>query len=194
MRMLAIILGTLFLVGCHTQDVLPSSVPFHLKAQANNLIPEDRADLIALARDPRRMRRLISDSTMRSWDRFHGTQIEYHSPDGRTWLAYPGNSGPVRGEWELRASTGNPYLCYRYGTNSYNPATGRAGGNWNCQEAISYFIQYDVFDGDVLNLEKTVSFSRRIPAKINLSVNDVRGLFGLSKTRTSKKIEWRKIQ
>jgi hypothetical protein len=64
--------------------------------------------------------------TVLFYDPSHGNQLEYYDPNGRCYLWYPGNRGVVAGEWRVEGE----YLCFRYGTNTYNPVTREHGGDW----------------------------------------------------------------
>ncbi|MEM7506330.1 MAG: hypothetical protein AAF415_06260 [Pseudomonadota bacterium] len=104
----------------------------------------------------------ISGRTSITNSRQHGPQVEYATKDGRVFLWYPGNEQIVPGEWKTRInpdflstklSNGNTQvtrrstlqsgriytsvadICYRYGANTYNPATKKRGGTWECQLA-----------------------------------------------------------
>ncbi|MGV3650466.1 MAG: hypothetical protein ACO1OK_03515 [Devosia sp.] len=102
-------------------------------------------------------KRIIADKTVMSYDRGHGTQVEFIAGNGKTYLLYPGNRAIVRGEWKLdRTSTPNVFnMCFRYPTNSYNPVTGTRGGRWECQVAGFYFASLaEIVPGDVLGLAR----------------------------------------
>jgi hypothetical protein len=72
----------------------------------------------------------------------HGPQVTYTSADGKTYLWYPGNQVILSGEWKVelrearRQTTGDmvqlPVICFKYGANTYNPATGSRGAVWEC--------------------------------------------------------------
>ena len=100
---------------------------------------------------------LIANMTMMTYDRGHGTQVEYLGANGKTHLLYPGNTVIVKGSWKL-VKTANPRvfdMCFRYPSNSYNPATGQTGGAWECRPAGFYLR--DIVDrqsGDILGLAK----------------------------------------
>jgi hypothetical protein len=90
----------------------------------------------------------------------HGTQVYYLRPDGTEFLWYPGNAGIVRAKWKIVAypisnKPGREYasMCFQYGTNTYNPVTKQAGGNWECRLAHdkAQFV-VDRVDGDVFGL------------------------------------------
>lgn len=93
------------------------------------------AETAAIARDPAALERYVRGNTLWSSNEppgGHGTQIEYHSPQGNVFLWYPGNARIVRGKWKIEAAGDRPLLCYQYQRNSYNPVTGQMGGNWEC--------------------------------------------------------------
>jgi hypothetical protein len=111
---------------------------------------------------------LFVNKTMVTYDRAHGTQVEYIAANGKTYLLYPGNKVVVRGNWKL-SKTKTPKvfeLCFKYGANTYNPATGNSGGGWECQAAGFYLVDVvDTGEGDVLGLaagkEPPFELSRR---------------------------------
>ncbi|RYE09344.1 MAG: hypothetical protein EOP22_09615 [Hyphomicrobiales bacterium] len=100
---------------------------------------------------------LFVNQTMVTYDRHHGTQVEYIAKNGKSYLLYPGNETIVKGSWKLEKSE-NPNvfnLCFKYPANTFNPATGESGGNWECQAAGFYLtVVTDHADGDVLKLSK----------------------------------------
>jgi hypothetical protein len=67
----------------------------------------------------------------------HGTQVEYYSKNGTSFLWYPGNTRIVWGDWKVEANSGQQSnMCHRYQTNSYNPVTKVRGGNWECVNIV----------------------------------------------------------
>ena len=77
--------------------------------------PERRAAIEATLASPEALRGAFSDATRVTYSDRHGTQLEYHAPDGTAWLVYPGNRATLRGEWTTREGpSGAPQLCYRY--------------------------------------------------------------------------------
>ncbi len=83
----------------------------------------------------------------------HGTQVEYVATDGNTYLWYPGNATIVRGHWRKGEMQGFPAICFAYQANSYNPATGSVGGQWECEPTLLY--SHGIVDqnpGDVFGL------------------------------------------
>jgi hypothetical protein len=98
---------------------------------------------------------IFADLTRMSYGRSHGTQVEYNAPNGSTYLLYPGNTVVVKGSWKVtRTDKPNVFnICFKYPTNSYNPATGQTGGEWECQIAGFYLAaSAEIMDGDVLGL------------------------------------------
>jgi hypothetical protein len=80
-------------------------------------------------------RQLFANKTIMTFDSSHGTQVEYLDPGGAAFLWYPGNSVIVPSEWRIAAAETDAIICFRYGSNTYNPATRQAGGNWECRSA-----------------------------------------------------------
>jgi hypothetical protein len=104
----------------------------------------------------------VSGSTLFSMDAdivipeaSHGTQIEYHAPDGTSYLWYPRNTSVVRGRWKVDAdSSGRTILCYLYGPNAYNPLTNQGGGSWECRRASAQLVYTDgAIKGDPFELQ-----------------------------------------
>ena len=80
----------------------------------------------------------------------HGTQVEYVTTDGKTFLWYPGNSVILEGRWKQEGSQ----ICFAYGENTYNPATGHQGGGWECTGLRGYVSGItERMQGDVLRLQ-----------------------------------------
>jgi hypothetical protein len=93
-------------------------------------------------------------------DRSHGTQIEYVSPRGKTYLWYPGNAVILEGRWKLKG----PDICFAYGANSYNPATGARGGGWECMPyKLHWGSIVERMPGDPLGLERR----NKVPFKLS---------------------------
>lgn len=115
----------------------------------------------------------LSNVTVMTWDRGHGTQVEYFDARGRNWLWYPGNRIALPGRW--KSENGN--ICFAYGRNTYNPQTGHRGGGYECTPAAVH--ERGVVDrvrGDVFNLK-----SGRIPFVLSPRKTTIRKL--LSKVR-----------
>ena len=90
----------------------------------------------------------------------HGTQVSYARSDGAVFLWYPGNSVVLQGEWETRSGS----VCFRYGTNTYNPATRRPGGSWSCMLASQLDrATVELAYGDMFGLAKRVAVPFVLP-------------------------------
>jgi hypothetical protein len=101
----------------------------------------------------------LSDQTAVAAPSSIGYQIEYYGPDGHAYLWYPGNNKTVVGTYEIRQSMAplnvfgdkaGVVICFNYGPDSYNPSTGKVGGE-ECQSAYAFIAairgkrQGDVF-------------------------------------------------
>ena len=105
--------------------------------------------------DLNQTREMIAGLTIMFYDRTFGTQVDYNAPDGATYLLFPGNAVVVKGSWKVtRTDKPNVFnMCFKYPANSYNPATGQAGGDWECQIAGFYLAKMvENMEGDVLGL------------------------------------------
>ena len=81
----------------------------------------------------------------------HGTQVSYMRGDGAVFLWYPGNRVVLRGRWRTDGRT----ICFRYGPNTYNPVTGRAGAEWECRPSDVFArTTVDRVAGDVFGLAR----------------------------------------
>jgi hypothetical protein len=150
----AVLAASLALAACQS-SVPPELQPELDRMQARDaaMTPEGKADYRALWSDRQALTAFLSGSTVMSYDALHGTQVEYLSPDGRTALWYPGNSGPVPGIWKVTASFDGPNMCFQYGENTYNPVTGQRGAAWECGDASLYLKGVaEAVDGDVFGL------------------------------------------
>jgi hypothetical protein len=113
----------------------------------------------------------------------HGTQVEYMSSGGKTYLWYPGNSVILEGRWKQEGKE----ICFAYGENTYNPVTGTSGGVWECMpnrlfvSAISERMQ-----GDVLSL----AGRRNVPFKLSPDNTRLETLIGkVSPDRAAPPVE-----
>jgi hypothetical protein len=70
----------------------------------------------------------LGDYTYMTRSPGHGTQVEYMSSGGKTYLWYSGNTVILEGRWKREGSD----VCFAYGENTYNPVTGTSGGGWEC--------------------------------------------------------------
>jgi hypothetical protein len=118
--------------------------------------------------DPDVVAAFLTDRTVLTQSAQHGTQVEYISPNGDTFLWYPGNDTILRGRfavlWEnaaaeiddpqegvYRGQVKLSYVCFRYGASSLNPVTGHRGGRFECgaysrqREAVKESRKGDLF-------------------------------------------------
>lgn len=94
----------------------------------------------------------VSGKTIRTSSHAHGSQYEYFSPDGRTYLWYPSNRRIVQGEWKSRFTR----ICFRYGPDTYNPVTKQEGGEWDCRKFWRWsLVVKGRFDGDPFGLAES---------------------------------------
>ncbi|MEP0070591.1 hypothetical protein [Pyruvatibacter sp.] len=108
---------------------------------------------------PAQLTEKLNNTTTLSHMPGHGTQIEYLGADGSAHLWYPGNKSIVKGEWMVKAGPNPNFIrslvCFRYGANTYNPVTKKAGGKWNCTNPTRYLVfQIDDQKGDLFDLSK----------------------------------------
>ncbi|SMO47717.1 hypothetical protein SAMN06265380_101911 [Ruegeria faecimaris] len=99
----------------------------------------------------------LSDATLVTQDpnslvQQHGTQIEYHASNGKSYLWYPGNRTIVVGQWRAQDfNSAGVQLCYRYGSNAFNPVTKKSGGSWECSKRS--FRDSDFLEGNPFKLK-----------------------------------------
>ena len=78
------------------------------------------------------------------------------APNGVSYLWYPGNDRIVTGRWKVeppRAGSKYAKLCWKYGRNTYNPATRTRGGTFNCVPANRHILAEEEYTlGDPLKL------------------------------------------
>lgn len=159
-------------------------------AMTMNMVEGDQKRVQSLLESPEAFSEFLSNTTIKNWDDQHGTQIEYHSVDGRTWLVYPGNTRAVKGQWQVQSSNGQTQICYRYGIRTYNPVTRRQGGKWECSAAIFILLADEVVDGDVLRLQGRGAFPQKMPPKVNVSISAAMAAIGLQPLRSPNKVNW----
>lgn len=156
--------------------------------KAGNASVAGKDQLTAVTASPEALTEFLANSTVRSYDMFHGSQIEYLGADGTTQLWYPGNWRLLPGRWMVRQSGRRVVICFAYGPNSYNPATGAVGSDWECESARGYLLgNEEVAAGDPLKLA-----SGKMPfvlSKGRISINEV--LKRLGKPASARnKIAW----
>lgn len=80
----------------------------------------------------------------------HGTQVNYLARDGQSFLWYPGNTMILSGQWKREGQN----MCFAYGSNTYNPATGHRGGGWECMPFDIYWrVVSERMEGDIFSLQ-----------------------------------------
>jgi hypothetical protein len=108
------------------------------------------------------------NTTRYSHDPKHGNQISFSTANGQIYLWYPGNPAVLKGEWRAcedrvgmtvrgAETTMLPYgkLCFKYGPNTFNPATGSKGDEWECAAASKLeSTLVEQRQGDVFGLAK----------------------------------------
>jgi hypothetical protein len=123
-------------------------------------------------------RKFLACKTHMTFSGGHGTQVSYLRSDGVEFLWYPGNAVVVRGKWNIVEHATEPRgyadICFQYGANTYNPVTGRAGGNWECRPAHVFVRStVDRADGDVFGLARRGSVPFALSSE-RTTINDLR--------------------
>jgi len=138
-RRLAALLFGLALIGCATQNLSYQDI-------------QEREKLIEKEKE------FFSGATLVALDQWR-VQIEYHSPDGRAYLWYPGNVAVNQGQWDVRArkDSWDLMLCWRYMTSTNTKPFGTRGDGATCK-AIGLTKRNSWYEGDPYNLQ-----SGRIP-------------------------------
>lgn len=121
---------------------------------------------------------MLMGQTLHWYDKLHGNQIEYLGKKGSLYLWYPNNRRIVRGQW--KAQTGercapdpegywkcvpslHPDLCFKFPKSSFNPATKKSGGTWECspwRELQTTLVEKT--PGDIFQLAER----KRVPFKL----------------------------
>lgn len=135
-----------------------------------------KAQIDAMERSSVEMASTLTNATVVTHDpnsliKQHGTQVEFHASNGKSFLWYPGNRRIVFGEWKVRevaprnsrdriivngewvhdpSKPLNVEVCYRYGYNTYNPVTRQMGGEWQCSRP--YYGESEFLVGDPFEL------------------------------------------
>ncbi|WP_316356105.1 hypothetical protein [Devosia sp.] len=113
----------------------------------------------------------LAGHTVMIYDPQHGTQVEYLSQRGRTFLWYPGNDVVLDGRWKRDGDD----LCFQYGENTYNPATGQQGGGWECMPFALYAQAIgERAPGDVFGLAER----NRVPFRLDRRRTTLEKLLG----------------
>ena len=172
--MVALMAGALMLGGC-----VDAAGPRPSQGEIDRVVGE-RALRGDLSSDPSALRAFLSDSTVVAHDASFGTQIEYHAPDGTSWLLFPGNRAVLRGQWEVRPRLihGRNAVCYRYARDTFNPVTRKTGGGWECGSWYRYANAQQVVDGDVLGLRGRGAVPAPMPPRpAYADIQDIRKLW-----------------
>lgn len=108
----------------------------------------------------------FAGKTAMTYSNQHGTQVEYFAPDGRSFLWYPGNLTIVPSFWKIqdRGIILENGICWKYPSTSYNPATARDGGSWECRPVSRHWV-IDFAEGDVFDLSHRRLVPYRLPRK-----------------------------
>ncbi len=126
------------------------------------------------------LRDFLSDTTVRTYNEKYGTQIEYFSKSGKTYLLSPGNDRISIGEWKAQPpeADGQAEICLRYreaGINSAIPAHLR---DWNCRPAYGlFFAMKEVAYGNPLDLREGPA-PILLPASGEVSLNRAMAVAG----------------
>lgn len=119
----------------------------------------------------------VGGYTNMSRDTAHGTQIEYLSTRGEAFLWYPGNSVILQGRWKRDGSD----ICFAYGGNTYNPATGQRGGGWECMPfRLQWGAVVERMPGDILGLAQR----REVPFRLGRGVTTLEKVLARVSPRT----------
>lgn len=108
---------------------------------------EEAKRYIEMASTPAKVTAYVSNYTRMTYDRAHGTQIEYNTPDGHSYLWYPGSRFVTPGRWKVDEAVvpGQTHryvtLCYLYSASSYDPTNNSRGGKWECVPAVLAMIR-----------------------------------------------------
>ncbi|WP_155839346.1 hypothetical protein [Hyphomonas chukchiensis] len=132
-------------------------------------------------------------TTYLSFDPDHKFQVTYYENETRSWLWYGGNDIALPSEWKVEerdiGEHGTPLsgeartqICWKYGSNTYNPSTGNTGGKFQCTVLINALqITVSSLDGDVFNLSSgEVPYSRqKCDAPDDFVIQTENTLFGI---------------
>ena len=93
--------------------------------------------------------------TLHFYGQSHGNQVEFLDPGGCCYLWYPGNPVVVVGHWRCDESL----IYFRYGLNTYNPATGLIGGSWEpCPIGLWAASIVEALPSDIFELKRGLPF------------------------------------
>ncbi|MEP3844939.1 MAG: hypothetical protein ABJM43_06325 [Paracoccaceae bacterium] len=143
--------------------------------------------------DPRTIKgaeSIFSGRTFVFHNRFHGTQIEYHAPNGRSALWYPGNTGTVPANWKVVPAvhgSRDHRICYQYPSASYNPVTRSNGGQFECTGFATFTNDLrQIVSGDPFalasgrvpyRLPKGDFYAQDLAQKAQISLNKIKTIY-----------------
>ncbi|MBW0005332.1 MAG: hypothetical protein JO216_17800 [Hyphomicrobiales bacterium] len=145
--------GAVVLVALATALFSIRNDVFAQNASGPNVAPpsperlEQARRYIEMASSSAKVHAYISNFTRMTYDRSHGTQVEYNAPDGKSYLWYPGSRIITLGRWKVDEALApdqshrNVSLCYLYSAQSYDPTNNIRGGNWECAPAVLAIIR-----------------------------------------------------
>ncbi|MES0871236.1 hypothetical protein [Pseudovibrio sp. SCP19] len=114
---------------------------------------------------------IFSDTTTKSWSKKQGTQYEYFSKSGRSYLVYPGSTHVLKGRWEVVHTGSDAEICTQYPVNQRSSVAGMPSGHWECKNTFTYTKHLDeIRDGDPLRLARTSKLPKVLPPNINLPI------------------------
>ncbi|MEM6638251.1 MAG: hypothetical protein AAF667_20475 [Pseudomonadota bacterium] len=175
------------LVGC-TAEMIVGAVP---------ATQEEIAEMEPYLASEEALRGFLAGHTRKTYDRFHGTQIEYFDTDGRAYLWYPGNGLAVPSFWKTEShwkTAANPMgeseLCFLYSRQAYNPVTREFGGLWECMKGeTALYLTDEVVAGDVFNL-KSSFLPYVLPEGTDVSIRAALQQSGRNVTIGENRVTW----
>jgi len=179
------LLRSIFIAVAAAASVLPSGAGAQTPPATNSAPVAERLTVAEA-------RKLFVCKTHMSFSQGHGTQVSYLRSDNIEVLWYPGNAVLVRGRWRIAEHANEPPggyadICFQYGTNTYNPVTGRTGGDWECTPALVYASRMvDHGDGDVFGLANRTTAPFRL-SRERTTIDDLKKITG--KLRASTQVQ-----
>ncbi len=97
--------------------------------------------------------------TYLSYDFQHGFQVTYYENENKVWLWYGGNDVALPAAWKItenidaKSEDFRWSACFKYGPDTYNPATKKSVGQYECTLAVNVLnLWVGMIDGDLFNL------------------------------------------
>ena len=173
-----VLAATLAVSGCSVYSIVGAVPPS----------PEEAAEINRITATPESTQAFLAGTTVKGYEKLHGTQIEYLGRNGLASLWYPGNTETVPSRWKVEQAGGGSEVCFKYPTRSYNPVTGEGGGFWECHPAVEYLYLHDeIREGDPLGLA-----SGRVPY-VMPKETDVSIAAAMQKSGSRKKVGKNKV-